>query len=165
VAHAAWEEITAEKYEDFWGPFKARFNFKSTLWRQSAINEPAPSVTVDLAPILAGTRAEAAAGELAVNALALVAMTRAFADTDRLLVLDWQHPSWWFRPHLHAEADDPQWAIPVVPDGDYHVFLTEDMSTGTFAHPGEETLCVWGTLLPFLAPMLTAWLPVKRSKP
>jgi hypothetical protein len=164
MVHAAWEEVPAENYEDFWGPFHARFNFRPKLREYPGIDEPAPSITMDLAPIFGGTPAEYAAGEQAVNALGLAAMTRVFADNDRLVVLDWQHPSWWFRPHLHALADDPRWPVSVFPDGDYFVFLAEDMSTGTFGHPWEQTLCVWGTLMPALAPMLTAWLPVKRSK-
>ncbi len=162
MVDAAWEEILSEDYEDFWGPFGKRFKFRPR--EHPGIDEPTTSVTVDLAPIFAGTPAEFAAGESAVNALALTAMTRVFAATDRLVALDWQHTSWWFRPDLHAIADDQQWLIPVFPDGDYHVFLAEDMSTGTFGHPWEQTLCVWGRLVPVLAPMLTSWLPVKRSK-
>ncbi len=163
VVAAAWERIRSEKYEDFWGPFDARFHFRPK--EHPGITEPAASVTVDLTPIFAGTPAEFAAGQSAVNAVALAAMTRVFAATDRLVVLDWQHASWWFRPQLHAIADDQQWPIPVFPDGDYYAFLAEDMSTGTFGHPWEQTLCVWGKLMPVLAPMLTAWLPVKRSMP
>jgi Protein of unknown function (DUF2716) len=164
VVHAAWEQIPSENYEDFWGPFDARFSFRPSMWQHPGIEEPAPSITMDLAPIFAGTPAEFAAGENAVNALALVAMTRAFTAAERLVVLDWQHTSWWFRPRLHAITDDQQWPIPVFPNGDYYVFLTEDMSTGTFGHPWEQTFCIWGRLMPVLAPMLSAWLPVKRSK-
>jgi Protein of unknown function (DUF2716) len=55
-------------------------------------------VTVDLAPIGTSGRVDVAAAEHAVNALALLAMTRVFASTERLLVLDWRHDKWWFRP-------------------------------------------------------------------
>jgi hypothetical protein len=164
VVHAAWEQIPIENYEDFWGPFDARFNFRPKVWQHPGINEPSPSVTVDLAPIFDGSPAEFGAGENAVNALALVAMTRVFASTEQLVVLDWQHLSWWFRPHLQAAAADKQWPIEVFPNGDYYVFLNEDMTAGTFGHPWQQTLCVFGKLAPVLAPMLTAWLPIKRSK-
>lgn len=162
---AAWEQIPMENYENFWGPFDARFNFRPNVWQHPGIIEPTPSVTVDLAPIFASKPAEFAAAEGAVNALALLAMTRVFAPTERLLVLDWQHQSWWFRPHQQATRDDWQWPVEVFPNGDYYAFLTEDMSTGTFGHPWERTLCIFGELAPVLAPMLTAWLPIKRKRP
>ncbi|MEV0150210.1 MULTISPECIES: DUF2716 domain-containing protein [unclassified Nonomuraea] len=44
-------------------------------------------------------------------------------------------------------------------------FLSEDMTNGTFGHPWEQTLCIFGSsLLPELAPLLTSWLPVKRAR-
>jgi Protein of unknown function (DUF2716) len=98
VVDAAWEQIPAENDEDFWGPFVACFNFRSKVSQHPGISEPSPSVTVDLAPIFDGPPAEFGAGEDAINDLALVAMTRVFTATERLVVLDWQHPSWWFRP-------------------------------------------------------------------
>jgi hypothetical protein len=127
---------TAE--EDFWGPFDARFEFRPNTWQHPGITEPTPSVTVDLAPIFVSKPAEFAAAEGAVNALALLAMTRVFAPTERLLVLDWQHQSWWFRPHQQATREDWQWPVEVFPNGDYYAFLTEDMSAGTFGHPWEK---------------------------
>lgn len=37
---------------------------------------------------------------------------------------------------------------------------------GTFGHPWEQTLCVFGEpLVSALAPLLTSWLPIKRSSP
>lgn len=91
-------------------------------------------------------------------------MTRVFASTERLLVLDCQHQSWWFRPHEQATWEDRQWPVGVFPNGDYYVFLTEDMTTGTFGHHWEQTLCIFGKLTPVLVPMLTVWLPIKRSR-
>jgi hypothetical protein len=53
--------------------------------------------------------------------------------------------------------------VGVFPDGDYYVFMTEDMTIGTFGHPWRQTLCIFGArLVESLVPKLTAWLPVKR---
>jgi hypothetical protein len=53
--------------------------------------------------------------------------------------------------------------VEVFPDGDYYIFLTEDMSVGRFGHPWRQTLCIFGTgLVESLVPKLTAWLPVRR---
>ena len=175
---AAW--TGASGLEDFWGQFNDRFPY----FRPShpGITEPVPSVTVDLAPIFSSERAQFAAATVAVDALALLAMTRVFAPAERLLVLDWQHPDWWFRPHVQAVHDNMQhqsgwyqphqeavrdsqgWPVTVFPDGDYYAFLSEDMTAGTFGDPWGQTLSIFGKLAPVLAPMLTAWLPIKRSR-
>lgn len=90
----AWEEISSERYEDFWAPFQARFDFSPRYTEPGpAIVEPQPSVTIDLGPLFTSPRPTFAAGRAAVNALALLAMTQAFPDSERILVLDWQHPS------------------------------------------------------------------------
>jgi hypothetical protein len=62
-----------------------------------------------------------------------------------------------FRPHQQAMRGDWQWPVEVYPNGDYYVFLNEDMTAGTFGHPWGPTLCVFGELAPVLAPMLAAW--------
>jgi hypothetical protein len=160
----AWEQIPFEN-DDFWTLFETSFNFRPSVNRFPGITEPTPSVTVDLAPVLTSGRVDVAAAEHAVNALSLLAMTRVFAPTEWLLVLDWQHDSWWFWPHQQAMRGDWQWPIEVFPNGDHYVFLNEGMTAGTFGHPWEPTLCVFGELAPVLAPMLAAWLPIKRSRP
>jgi hypothetical protein len=165
----AWQPIPAEAYETYWTPFERRFAFRPSLdpggW--PAITEPFPAVTVDLAPVFRDEgpgRFGAAQG--AVNALGLLAMTGAFPDETRLVALDWQHASYHFWPHRQAGQDDPQWPIGVFPNGDYHAFLAEDLTTGTFGHPWEQTLCVFGApLVEALVPLLTSWLPIKRSNP
>jgi len=55
----------------------------------------------------------------------------------------------------------------VFPDGDYHIHLTRDLRLGTFGHPWEETVCVFGDLLTLIDAELTAALrpPIRRSEP
>ncbi|WP_399171330.1 DUF2716 domain-containing protein [Streptomyces sp. TLI_171] len=36
------------------------------------------------------------------------------------------------------------WPLSPYPDGDYFVFLAEDLRFGTFGHPWEHSLCVFG---------------------
>ncbi len=53
--------------------------------------------------------------------------------------------------------------MPVYPKGDYYIFLRDDLSEGTFGHPWEQTLCVFGErLLASLGRTLATWLPVIR---
>lgn len=167
MTEPAWEQIPPERYDDYWAPFDARFQFRAGVRPDQwpAIREPAPSVTFDLSPVFVDSgRSGFAAGQDAVNALGLLAMTRVTAVTERLLVLDWQHPCHWFWPHRQAISEDIAWPVAVFPNGDYYAFLTEDMTAGTFGHPWEQTLCVFGDrFVGVLAPMLSSWLPVRRS--
>jgi hypothetical protein len=51
-----------------------------------------------------------------------------------------------------------------VPDGDYYAFLTEDLTMGTFGHPWEGSLCVFGgPLIERLCPTLDSVLRLSRS--
>ncbi|MFF5226045.1 DUF2716 domain-containing protein [Dactylosporangium sp. NPDC000521] len=163
-AQPAWEPIPMDADDIYWEPFHQRFDFRPGMRSWPAINEPVPSVTIDLAPIFAGSHPEFSAGASAVGHLALVAFARVLEPGTSVVVLDWQHQTYRFWPHLFACQPDQRWPTPVVPNGDYSVFLTEDMRTGTFGHPWEQTLCVFGDrLVSALTPMLTSWLPVKRS--
>ena len=64
----------------------------------------------------------------------------------------------------HAETFDAEWPVPVFPNGDYYIFARPDFSTGTFGHPWEKTLCVFGSeLVQTLGRTLATWLPRKRE--
>ncbi|WP_184203493.1 DUF2716 domain-containing protein [Armatimonas rosea] len=64
----------------------------------------------------------------------------------RILVLDWQHPCYSVGPHLLVT--DTHWPIPVLPDGDHYFFLDDSFRWGTYGHPGQQSLCIFGPLLP-----------------
>lgn len=157
----AWQRIP--EYEQFWAPFDGRFHFRPGVDPETwpAIEEPAGSVTFDLCPVFA--RADGfAADEDALNQQVLSAMIAVFPTDVPLVALDWQHPSYWFWPHRHARENDA-WRIPPFPNGDYYAFITQDLEQGTFGHPWEQTICVFGRdLSQALVPSLGTWLPVKR---
>jgi hypothetical protein len=159
----AWEPV--DDYEQWWKPFDERFSFRANVKTEGwpAIREPIDSVTFSLEPVCqTGSEAKYVAGTDAINAEVLRAFVDVFEQGERLVVLDWQHQGYYFRPHLHA-AKREQWLVTPVPDGDYYVFLAEGLATGTFGHPWEESLCVFGgRLVETLAPTLEAWLPVLR---
>ena len=160
----AWQELARDEYNRLWDNFEDRFGFNPGVAPETwpAIREPTPSVTIDLSPIFAADRPRFAAGQQAVNSLTLRALTWTFADTERFVALDWQHPGYLFSAHRHAVSGEP-WRITPFPDGDYYIFLTEDFRSGIFGHPWEQTLCIFGELLiAALEPPLSAWLPVKR---
>jgi hypothetical protein len=161
-AEDAWTELDRAEDDDYWASFNARYGFRAgdspEAW--PAINEPVPSVTFDLSVIADGPQRGAAYD--AINAEALRAFVWSLPDAD-LVVLDWQHPAYRFRPAIQALTCQPEWRVPVYPDGDYYVFLTRDLVDGTFGHPWEQTLCVMGERLgASLGRSLATWLPIKR---
>jgi hypothetical protein len=160
----AWEPIPMDVDDRYWTPFHERFAFRPGMESRPAIDEPRPSVTIDIGPVFAGSHPQFSAAANAVDSLALVALTKVLAPDTSVVVLDWQHQTYRFWPHRFACQPDQRWPTTVFPNGDYSIFLTDDMSTGTFGHPWEQTLCVFGEqLVSTLAPTLTSWLPVKRS--
>jgi hypothetical protein len=157
-----WRPLSADEDRDHWDRFVAAFGFLPSVepadW--PAISEPPASNTFDLTvpdgPAFAASQA-------AVNAEALRAFVTALPDVPELIVLDWQHTGYAFRPAEHLAGADPRWMVPVYPDGDYYAFLTPDHTAGTFGHPWERTLCVFGApLVATLALTLGTWLPVRR---
>ncbi|GGN24493.1 hypothetical protein FHR83_008098 [Actinoplanes campanulatus] len=159
--NAAWQQI--RNYEQFWAPFDERFHFRPGMAPSTwpAIKEPAGSVTFDLGAVCERA-GDFSADEDALNEQVLAAMTAVFPADLPLVALDWQHTSYWFWPHRQA-VEGQSWRISAFPNGDYHAFLTQDLEQGTFAHPWEQTICVFGgDLTEALVPELAVWLPVKR---
>lgn len=153
-----------EDQNRYWDLFTGRFGFRPGITESTwpAIAEPAPSITFDLtAPADVAGAWESRFD--AVNAEALRCFVDEFAEDPTFVVLDWQHTGYRLDAAVHAAAPDAEWRIPVYPNGDYYIFLRDDLSEGTFGHPWEQTLCVFGErLLGTLGRTLATWLPVKR---
>jgi hypothetical protein len=157
-------ELSPEDYAEVWQRFHATFGFRAgtTADAWPAIREPAPSLTFDLSVISDG--AERGAAYDAINAEALRCFVWALDDVEEMVALDWQHPAYRFFPRHQALTWQPEWKIPVYPDGDYFAFLTPDLAEGTFGHPWEETMCVIGPrMINSFGAGLRTWLPVKRE--
>ena len=156
-------ELDEAEYGHVWSRFDDLFGFRASTTAEGwpAIKEPSPSLTFDLSVIAEGAQRGAAYD--AINAEALRAFVWALPDVELWLALDWHHPAYWFRPTALALTWQPVWTIPVYPDGDYFSFLVPDMTVGTFGHPWEQTLCVFGdALIESLGASLATWLPTLR---
>ena len=160
---SAWEQLPDSGYDSAWSAFEARYGFRAGTASEAwpAIREPRPSLTFDLSVIQDGPQRGSAYD--AINAEALRCFVWALGDAAELVVLDWQHPSYRFRPAIQAVTWQAEWAVPVYPDGDYYAFMTSDFTEGTFGHPWEKSLCVMGErLISTLGRSLATWLPVTR---
>src|SRR3977135_2838312 len=106
---SAWTEMDDAEYAEVWSRFRHRFGFRASTTPDGwpAIEEPTPSVTFDLGQIPHGARRGAAYD--AINAEALRAFVWALPEGSELLVLDWQHSVYRFRPSFLALAWQPDW--------------------------------------------------------
>lgn len=74
-----------------------------------------------------------------------------------------QHAGYRLDVAAHAAAVDSTWRVPMYPDGGYYAFALPDFSEGTFGHPWEQSLCVFGSrLVNTLGETLSSWLPSIR---
>ncbi|WP_405658029.1 DUF2716 domain-containing protein [Streptomyces sp. NBC_00079] len=125
-----------QEYDALWDRFTARFAFEASR-RPPDIAEPRASVTWHLG----------AADESDIAKLQRIVERglRASARQGELLYwLDWQHPGYCFDPRRVGAAGQPPWPGSVYPDRDFYLYLAGDLRMGTFGHPWEDSLCVFG---------------------
>jgi hypothetical protein len=158
AAEDVWHPLD---YEEAWAPFDNRFDFRANFHErvEPAIRLPERSLVLDLSPVFAHEGPRFAAGEAAVNASAL----RAFvwlAGGQELTALDWQHTPYRYSPAKHAVAGLDYWPVPVFPNGDYYIHFASGLTWGTFGHPWQQNLTIWGDdLIKSLGAELLTWLP------
>lgn len=138
---AAWAQVRDEEAQRLWDRFDAEFRFRPSMYDLPGIDEPTPSITYSLT-YEDGTRAE----PVWVNRAILAALRRVTSVDDSVVVLDWQHPTYRCRPHKVQDEEPPDelWPTEIYPNGDYYIWLAEDFRYGTFGHPWEPSLCVFG---------------------
>ncbi|EME63935.1 DUF2716 domain-containing protein [Amycolatopsis decaplanina] len=150
------ESLGEAEYRRVWDRFHAEFAFKPSTdrFQWPGIDEPAGSVTWSLSAL------DDDPGYLLLDRM-VSAVRRGLAScADELYALDWQHESYRFP----TSAKD--WPLSPFPDGDYHCYLTPDFALGTFGHPWEYTVCVFGdALVTAVSAELTEILgdPLRRS--
>lgn len=144
MAMRAYRELTGDE-KAVWDRFDAVFDFRPSMHRYPAITEPTPSVTWSLNGL------EDDPGYARLDRLVEVmhAGFTALAGAGSILCLDWQHPSYRVWPSLVGPENidppgQPGWPLSPYPDGDYYIYLAEDFRFGTFGHPWELSLCVFG---------------------
>lgn len=146
----AWEPLSREEQDAVWDQFFREFAFRPSVDAASfpGIGEPVPSITWTLQPAPWTQEAE---DELHQRFLA--AFQTCTVAEEAIYALDWQHPCFWWRPHVPFE----EWAVPVLPNGDYSIFLSQAFTWGVFGHPWEWTVCCFGQ--PLLDALAAAELP------
>ncbi|MFE4974859.1 DUF2716 domain-containing protein [Kitasatospora sp. NPDC056651] len=142
------------EYTDIWGRFHAGFGFRPSMHVFPGITEPSPSVTWSLDAL------DDDPGDRKLDRLVDVVqdgLAQCCRPGESLWILDWQHTCYRLRPDLPATdmflsrvlegRSREGWPFGPVPDADYAVFLADDLRFGTFGHPWENSLCVFGAEL------------------
>lgn len=139
-----WHRLEGEVYHQLWDRFDVHFRFcpstRSEDW--PGILEPVPSKTYAIGHIYGHRKAVEL--EVELDGKVLAALRRCVPPEGVFYALDWQHPSYIFHPHA---ATPTNLLVPVLPNGDYYIFLALDFSFGLFGHPWEQTICVFGNPL------------------
>ncbi|MFF4653738.1 DUF2716 domain-containing protein [Streptomyces sp. NPDC001380] len=156
MTDAALRRLNRAEYDQAWDRVEASLGFRPSLTDFPGVREPAPSVTWSLREL----REDDPRGHRRDRLIDTVqdALTACTPPGARLLLLNWQHTCWTLRPDLPSTDDvflprvldgraRPGWPLSPYPDHDYYFFLAEDLGHGTFGHPWEPSLCLFGAPL------------------
>jgi hypothetical protein len=155
----AWNTLDKIETDLAWDRFGETFSFNPSVHPENfpGISEPSPSITFEISRYF-GDEDDNADLETKV----LAGLRSQLSINERIYALDWQHPCYWFYPY----REFTEWYVPALPNGDYYIFVSKDLSFGIFGHPWEWTSCVWGDgLISYFesnTPVL--WPRVKRRK-
>lgn len=149
----AWEDITGGphftgvEYHAAWQKFYNRFVFSPSIYAFPGFADPTPSTTYFIGHVY-GQTAYYPPLVNDLNARMLEAFRRCVPADGWLYALEWRKPGYRFRPHVpFNDKDERSWPVPVLPDGDYYIFLAEDLRFGVVGHPWEQTMCIYGAEL------------------
>jgi len=148
---SAWQELTGDAEISVWNRFERDFLFLPSVdaGKCRGIREPAPSETYSISQVYDGDESHYAKLNAELQRWGLNAFQELLPlESDWLNVLDWQHPCYRFYPHIPFELDEfDEWTIPILPNGDYYIFLEQEFTWGIFGHPWEQTMCIFGSPL------------------
>ncbi|WP_194894665.1 DUF2716 domain-containing protein [Catenulispora pinisilvae] len=137
-------ELSYAEHRATWDRWYADFAFRPSTRQFPGIQEPTSSLTWSLDALNDDP------GCIKLDQFTAT-VEQAIADCTpeggSVLVLDWQHLCYRVRPDQGIEGEPFRWPLSPYPDGDYYIYLAEDFSFGSFGHPWEHTVCLFGTEL------------------
>jgi len=123
-----------DEYDEVWANFEKAFSFRPSVRGPfPAITEPKDSMTF----LLARDYDDALIDEL--NNVLFQAFIDCGYESKEVCYLDWQHACYAITINKNNGS-----RISGFPDGDYAILLSEDMRFGTFGHPWEYSICIFG---------------------
>jgi hypothetical protein len=146
----AWQELDADEAQRVWDRFDSALHFQPSVDKADwpGIREPRDSVAFSIGHVFSGdeSRYTRLTNDLAHKLI--IALQKCVDVGSTIYALDWQHACYSFAPHQPFDfKTEDDWPVPPCPNGDYYIFLAQDMSFGVFGHPWEQTMCVFGRCL------------------
>ncbi|SDH86844.1 Protein of unknown function [Actinokineospora alba] len=123
-------------HRELWNRIHRDFHFRPHTAAFPGIAEPSDSITWRLPDTESGIDR--------LQALVESGLRTCTPPGEDLYWLDWQHEGFRFDPHRVGGVGQPSWPGGCFPDGDYFLYTSDDLRHGTFGHPWESTLCVYG---------------------
>ena len=142
LAKPGWNKL--EYNERIWKKFYEIYKFHpSTELRDwPSILEPIPSRTYNIGHVY-GDDYECLTRHL--SEFYLKCFREVIPKNEAVIVLDWQHQCYTLDPYAGFQFESiEEWPVSPLPNGDYYIFLKEDLSGGFFGHPWEQTICIMG---------------------
>ena len=125
-----------KEYDKVWDSFYKAFSFRPSVDGPfPAILEPKDSITFDF-PLPRDIHDEMIV-ELAEAIFE--SFSESIRASDEIYYLDWQHEC--FAITLNDITNN---RFNAYPNGDYAILISKDMRVGTFGHPWEDTICIFG---------------------
>ena len=161
------ERLPERESDEVWDRFDGAFAFRPNMQKFPAITEPAESITWSLDAL--DDRLDERKIDRIVT-LICDALATCTPPGSSLLILQWHTTSYQLRPDLPptdmflpeplTRHLPPGWPRSLYPYGEYPIAISEDFQYGSFGHPWERTLCLFGSdLLDCVADELTTHLP------
>ena len=133
-----WINLNDSEYKEMWDRFYKKFNFNPSTDRKDfpSFKEPSPFITYDISNNYEVSTIDE------WYKIVLKVLKECTGKEEFIYALDWQHDSFLYNPHFQNEEDS--WVIEPFPNGDYYIFIPNDMRWGILTQPWEETICIYG---------------------
>jgi len=134
--------------------FEARFVFKPSYTYYPAVEEPPHSVTWHVGDVTDTRQTYRLMRSLPedhrvarIQRVVERGLRACVRPDEQLYSVSWWHQGYRFDPARVGDPGRPAWPGPACWEGEYYKLLTRDLRLGTFWHPWEESLCVFGAEL------------------
>jgi hypothetical protein len=135
-----FKELNKLEYLNVWDQFYHLFHFKPSVNQFPAIISDLPQLKFDIKDCFVPSYNVKKLEEYAINIFKKISK-----KNEKFYALDWQHNCYEFNPRLLIDRNEfDEWIIPVLPNGDYFIFMTKDFRNLWFGHPWEQTITLIG---------------------
>jgi hypothetical protein len=135
-----FKQLEQKEYDEVWDKFYALFHFNPSVSHFPAIKTSKPQLKLDIKSCFSPNYPVDQLEQFAINLFNKISN-----DGDRLYALNWHHDCYDFDPKKQMDKNEfGEWIVPVLPNGDYYIFLTKDFGNIWFGHPWEQTIALIG---------------------